>query len=251
MAGCGASCARILLIAFNFIFWLSGVAILGVGIWILADPNLQDYIEVIHSKDEQYFRNAAYILIAFGAFIFLVGFCGCCGAIRNSKCLLGFYIFFLVLVFAGELAAGILAAVYKDEIINKFDDELTKSIREDYKNNPSSWDAVQTELKCCGGISPNDYDNSTWQNTQTDSKIKVPTSCCTLADNGDPLDKVSCQERLSTTNYHSEGCKEKLKSWVEDHSVILIGVGCGIAALQIFGLVFAICLCRSIDQERY
>lgn len=251
MAGCGASCARILLIAFNFIFWLSGVAILGVGIWILADPNLQDYIEVIHSKDEQYFRNAAYILIAFGAFIFLVGFCGCCGAIRNSKCLLGFYIFFLVLVFAGELAAGILAAVYKDEIINKFDQELTKSIQEDYKNNPSSWDAVQNELKCCGGISPNDYDNSTWQNAQTNSQIKVPTSCCTLADNGTSLDKPSCQARLSPTNFHSEGCKEKLKSWVEDHSVILIGVGCGIAALQIFGLVFAICLCRSIDQERY
>lgn len=251
MAGCGASCARILLIAFNFIFWLSGVAILGVGIWILADPNLQDYIEVIHSKDEQYFRNAAYILIAFGAFIFLVGFCGCCGAIRNSKCLLGFYIFFLVLVFAGELAAGILAAVYKDEIINKFDQELTESIRKDYKNNPSSWDAVQNELKCCGGIGPNDYDNSTWQDAQTDPQIKIPTSCCTLADNGNPLEKASCQAKQGLTNYHSEGCKEKLKSWVEDHSVILIGVGCGIAALQIFGLVFAICLCRSIDQERY
>jgi hypothetical protein len=66
------------------------VAILGVGIWILADPNLQDYIDVIHGTDEQYFRQAAYLLIAFGAFIFLVGFCGCCGAIRKSKCLLGF-----------------------------------------------------------------------------------------------------------------------------------------------------------------
>lgn len=73
-----------------YVFQLSGVAILGVGIWFLVDPNLQDYIDVIHTSDEEYFRNAAYLLIAFGAFIFLVGFSGCCGAIRNSKCLLGF-----------------------------------------------------------------------------------------------------------------------------------------------------------------
>nr|KAG5699240.1 hypothetical protein BaRGS_012761 [Batillaria attramentaria] len=129
---------------------LSGVAILGVGIWILADPNLQDYIDVIHTEDEEYFRNAAYLLIAFGAFVFLVGFCGCCGAIRNSKCLLGFYIFFLVLVFAGELAAGILAAVYKDQIIDKFDVQLTDAIKNDYKDNPSSWDVVQKEVGVCG-----------------------------------------------------------------------------------------------------
>ena len=80
---------------FSFLFHynyqqLSGVAILGVGIWILADPNLEDYIEVIHTTDQEYFKITAYILIAFGAFVFLVGFCGCCGAIRNSKCLLGF-----------------------------------------------------------------------------------------------------------------------------------------------------------------
>ena len=69
---------------------LSGVAVLGVGIWILVDPDLQDYIDVIHVTDEEYFKYAAYILIAFGAFVLVVGFCGCCGAIRNSKCMLGF-----------------------------------------------------------------------------------------------------------------------------------------------------------------
>nr|KAG5702386.1 hypothetical protein BaRGS_002168 [Batillaria attramentaria] len=226
---------------------LSGVAILGVGIWILADPNLQDYIDVIHTEDEEYFRNAAYLLIAFGAFVFLVGFCGCCGAIRNSKCLLGFYIFFLVLVFAGELAAGILAAVYKDQIIDKFDVQLTDAIKNDYKDNPSSWDVVQKELKCCGGLGPGDYDNSTWQNAQGQN-VMIPVSCCKL-DGTKVVDQAACQEK--TSSYYEQGCKSALEGWVNDHSMILIGVGCGIAALQIFGLVFAICLCRSIDQEKY
>ncbi|XP_076451071.1 CD9 antigen-like [Babylonia areolata] len=245
--GCGTSCARLLLISFNFIFWLSGVAILGVGIWILVDPNLQDYLDVIHVSDEEYFKKAAYILLAFGAFVFLVGFCGCCGAIRNSKCLLGFYIFFLVIVFAGELAAGILAAVYKDEIIKEFDEGLAKTIKNDYETSAGPWDAVQKELECCGGLGPSDYDNSTWQNAQSNN-AKIPLSCCVLS-NDQPVNAANCQSLSS--DFHQKGCKDQLVDWVEDHSVILIGVGCGIAALQIFGLVFAICLCRSLNREKY
>ena len=66
------------------------MAVLSVGIWVLVDPNIQDYVDVINTTDEQYFKNVAYLLIALGSFVFLVGFCGCCGAIRKSKCLLGF-----------------------------------------------------------------------------------------------------------------------------------------------------------------
>ncbi|KAL8606207.1 hypothetical protein ACOMHN_043425 [Nucella lapillus] len=244
---CGTSCARLLLISFNLIFWLSGVAILGVGIWILVDPSLQDYQEVIHVTGEEYFKKAAYILLAFGAFVFLVGFCGCCGAIRNSKCLLGFYIFFLVVVFAGELAAGILAAVYKDEIIKEFDQGLTKTIREDYNTSAGPWDIVQKELKCCGGLNPSDYNNSTWQFAH--KGVKVPPSCCVLDSAEKPVNLTNCQ--ALTSYFHAKGCKDQLVNWVEDHSIIMIGTGCGIAALQLFGLVFAICLCRSIDKEKY
>lgn len=245
--GCAVGCARLLLIGFNFVFWLSGVAILGVGVWILVDPNLQDFIDVVHITEDEHFRNAAYILIAFGAFIFLVGFCGCCGAIRNSKCLLGFYILFLVMVFAGELAAGILAAVYKTEIIKKFETELGTSIKIDYREK-SSWDVVQAKLECCGGVSVNDYDNSTWQ-TKQQPGIKIPASCCILSSDGNPENEDECKAKIS--KYFEQPCKDKLVQWVESHSVILIGVGCGIAGLQIFGLIFAILLCRSVDQEKY
>lgn len=55
------------------------------------DKNINSYLDVIKvDTEDPYFDYAVYVLIAFGAFIFLVGFCGCCGALRESKCLLGF-----------------------------------------------------------------------------------------------------------------------------------------------------------------
>uniref|UniRef100_A0A0B7AXM6 Tetraspanin n=1 Tax=Arion vulgaris TaxID=1028688 RepID=A0A0B7AXM6_9EUPU len=245
-----SGCARLLLIVFNFIFWLSGAAILGVGIWILVDPNMKEYMEVIKdaSKDGEFLKVAAYILIGFGAFVFLVGFCGCCGAIRSSKCLLGFYILFLVVVFAGELAAGIYVAVYKNDTNSKLDSGLTKSIQENYGVKlTTAWDFVQTELKCCGGVNYTDYKNSTW--TRENDKV-IPPSCCTLNSTGQPESYDNCNQ-LKPNFFYEKGCRDALEDWINDHSVIIIGVGCGIAALEIFGLICAICFCRHIDREKY
>lgn len=75
---------------------LSGAALLGVGIWFKVDKNINSYFDVVDvDTQDPYFDYAVYVLIGFGAFVFLVGFCGCCGAIRESKCLLGFVSFLL------------------------------------------------------------------------------------------------------------------------------------------------------------
>ncbi|XP_041366685.1 CD9 antigen-like [Gigantopelta aegis] len=242
-----AGFARLLVIVFNFIFWLSGAAILGVGIWFLVDPNMESYLGIVKINADQSLTNAAYILIGFGSFIFLVGFCGCCGAIRNSKCLLGFYIFFLVLVFAGELGTGILVIIYKSEVESQLQVELVKSIKEKYTDpaTKESWDKAQKELKCCGYEGPNDYNNSVWQKENTPKKI--PKSCCVLDAQEKITNEADCQSM--TADFHDTGCKESLKSWINSKSIILIGIGCGMAGLQIFGLLFAIFLCRKVDKE--
>ncbi|KAI8783739.1 tetraspanin-18-like [Biomphalaria glabrata] len=246
-----SSCSRALLFIFNFIFWLSGAAILGVGIWILVDPQLKDYMKLIKdgTQDEEFLKTSAYILIGFGSFVFLVGFCGCCGAIRGSKCLLGFYIFFLVVVFAGELAAGIYVAVFKNDIDSKLKTGLVDSIKKNYEGDmQTTWDLVQKELKCCGGDSYLDYQNSTWSHKQS-SDVKIPESCCELV-NGVDRNKTLCME--ATAGYfYTKGCREALLDWVNSHSAILIGVGCGIAGLEIIGLICAICFCRHIDKDKY
>ncbi|KAK3791516.1 hypothetical protein RRG08_061529 [Elysia crispata] len=252
--GCCSGFARILLITFNFIFWLSGAAVLGVGIWILVDPEIEDYQEVISdaTDDDQFLKTAAYILIAFGAFVFLVGFCGCCGAIRSSKCLIGLYITFLVVVFAGELAAGIYVAIYSEDASDKLDQGLTKSIKNNYIEGSkvaSAWDVVQKELECCGGHGYKDYMNSTWSSDPSLGKL-MPVSCCILGTDDKPKNETLC-ERATPNYYWTEGCRDQIEDWIKKHSRILIGVGCGVAALQIIGFICAICFCRHMDREKY
>jgi len=249
--GCCASFARCLLIMFNFFFWLSGAAILGVGIWILVDKDLQDYLDVIKDamEDEDALRNAAYILIGFGTFVFIVGFCGCCGAIRRSKCLLGFYILFLIIVFGGEMAVGIYVVLFQNDAEDKLDSGLEKSIKEHYGETlKGAWDLVQKELQCCGGNSYTEYTNSTWRAEQ-DPSIMIPESCCKLNADGTPINITSCQK--AEGEFYDQGCKDELMDWIKDNSIILIGVGFGIAALELLGLICAICFCRHMDKDKY
>lgn len=226
---------------------------------MIADKNIGSYFEVLNlDTHDQYFKYASYILIAFGVFVFLVGFCGCCGAIRSSKCLLGMYIFFLFIIFAGELAAGVLMIIYRVQVEDKVDSLLKESVKEKYSAYTSitdAWNVVQIQMDCCGGLGPDDYMYSFYDNN---TNSELPRSCCKLSNRDAavenpnlamPLDPVGCQNKTDTTKFWQDGCKGELLDWAKSHTAILIGVGIGIACIQIFGMVFAIILCRQIYKD--
>ena len=63
---------------------MSGAVLVCVGIWLRFDKSM---LEV--TGDTYFMMTEAYTFIGLGIFVFVVGFFGCCGAIRESKCLLG------------------------------------------------------------------------------------------------------------------------------------------------------------------
>ena len=68
------------------IFFLAGGAILGVGIWLRSENTLSQFKGETSLEEFQTSLYAgAYVLIAFGSFTFLVGFCGCCGALCENQ----------------------------------------------------------------------------------------------------------------------------------------------------------------------
>ena len=75
-------------------FQVCGGGLVGIGLWLRFDEGINQILkETIQLELVELPHNivytGAYVLIAAGAFIFVAGFCGCCGAIRESFCMLG------------------------------------------------------------------------------------------------------------------------------------------------------------------
>ena len=63
--------------------------VLGVGIWALADDDVFQLVHVASVDTSDSLVNAAAVtFIVLGAIVFITGFFGCCGAIRESPCML-------------------------------------------------------------------------------------------------------------------------------------------------------------------
>jgi len=71
------------LIKFYSFSQLGGVGLLGVGIYVQL--KIGDYVELSSVK----YVTGSIIIISVGAVIAVIAFFGCCGAIKESRCLLG------------------------------------------------------------------------------------------------------------------------------------------------------------------
>ena len=80
---------------------LSGCALLALGIWILVDSDKDALFNLIAKDgDMALMKYLAYGLVAIGGFVLIVGFVGCCGALQESKCLLGTVIMLVFIVYS-------------------------------------------------------------------------------------------------------------------------------------------------------
>uniref|UniRef100_A0A3B5QS45 Tetraspanin n=1 Tax=Xiphophorus maculatus TaxID=8083 RepID=A0A3B5QS45_XIPMA len=80
-------CVKYAIFIFNFVFWLAGTGVLAVGLWLRFDSRTKPLFEGEDSPSV--FFTGVYLLIAAGGLMMVVGFLGCCGAIKESPCMLG------------------------------------------------------------------------------------------------------------------------------------------------------------------
>uniref|UniRef100_H2LXW2 Tetraspanin n=1 Tax=Oryzias latipes TaxID=8090 RepID=H2LXW2_ORYLA len=148
----GETCVKYLMFAFNLVFWLAGTTVLAIGLWLRLDP--QNKVLLEEENSPYAFYAGVYVLIGAGALIMVVGFLGCCGAIRESPCMLGVFFFFLLILFAIEVAAGIWGFSNQTKVV----EDISSFYMQTYKDYTSTGDErvketlrlIQAQLKCCG-----------------------------------------------------------------------------------------------------
>lgn len=251
---------------FNFLLWLGGAFLLGVGIWMKVDPTIVNYLEVVNvDKSDPLLHYAAWVLMISGAVSFFIGIVGCCGAMREHQGLLFLYAVLLVIIMIAEIAAAIIALYYRSQIENSLASGMQKQITQNFVTNSSTyfaWNFLQQEMKCCGANNFTDYVNSVWWNT---SRVKInntqqyiPDSCCTSwgsnAKNPQVVNWVGCQKDASylntnSVNFYTKGCLNSVNDWINGHSLLLILIGFGVGFSQLLGCIIAICLRKSIKEE--
>ncbi|KAM4036729.1 tetraspanin-1-like isoform 2-T3 [Anomaloglossus baeobatrachus] len=178
---------------------ICGSVLIGLGVWIKHGGN--SFVTTLGSHSV-YFLHVGLFCIAAGVIMIVLGFLGCCGAVKESR--------FLLLI--------------SDSIVK---DKGLESIKEKYGSDSSglmneSWDSIMKEFKCCGFFSYQDFINSTFS---TKTGLNYPKTCCK-----DPA--LSECDGVTTSNQviYTEGCSSAMIQAVRKHSTAI-----GIAAAVITG----------------
>merc|ERR1711959_389276 len=98
--GCATNVVRGLFFVFNFVFWVLGIVVLGIGIYSRIETDT--WKDLINS--ETIFETAN-LLISAGVIVAVIGFLGCCGAIKKWQWMLVVYSVLVLVIFTLEIVA--------------------------------------------------------------------------------------------------------------------------------------------------
>ncbi|XP_076056651.1 CD151 antigen-like [Oratosquilla oratoria] len=230
---CSVNFLKYVLFFFNFVFFVGGVAVLGVGIWTIVDKH--DYVVLLTTST---YSATAYILVFAGVVVLVVTVIGCCAVLKEDRCALLLYTFLLLLVFLLEAVGGVLAYVYEEQVMAELSHTLTDTFNSKYKMDKEVTSAInrmQKEYHCCGAITYSQWRDSIWLKKNPSIENLVPDSCCKSV-------TPNCGVRDHPSNIWYDGCIHQLEDEMGRHLILLGAVGCGLSLVQVFGMVLACCL---------
>uniref|UniRef100_A0A914XZL0 Tetraspanin n=1 Tax=Panagrolaimus superbus TaxID=310955 RepID=A0A914XZL0_9BILA len=171
-----------------------------------------------------------HILVIVGITCTIIGFLGCCGAIRENYCLTVSFAVLLSAILLAEFFGIIFAYTFHDSLKVNIETQLQQGLDRYSRSRgvQMTWDETQQQFACCGV-----YNSTDW-NT-------IPDSCCIHLHNG-------CA-KMPQPLLHEIGCTEAVETWITQNVALIGGFSAFAAGLQIIGVCFACCLSKTILQD--
>ncbi|XP_060159289.1 tetraspanin-18 isoform X1 [Globicephala melas] len=234
MEGDCLSCMKYLMFVFNFFIFLGGACLLGIGIWVMVDPT--GFREIVAANP--LLITGAYILLAMGGLLFLLGFLGCCGAVRENKCLLLLFFLFILIIFLAELSAAILAFIFRENLTREF---FTKELTKHYQGNndtdvfSATWNSVMITFGCCGVNGPEDFKFASVFRLLTLDSDEVPEACCRREPQSRDGVLLSREECLLGRDLflNKQGCYTVILNAFETYVYLAGALAIGVLAIEV------------------
>ncbi|KAM6039196.1 CD63 antigen isoform 1-T2 [Chlamydotis macqueenii] len=214
----GMKCVKFLVFIFNFIFWVCGVALIAIGIY--ARVALDKALAVSAASAS----STPIAILVLGVIIFFISFFGCCGAWKESYCMVTTFAILLSIIFLVEIAAAIAGYVFKDKVRSVLEEGLWDAMRKYGEDQPltEAVDELQRDFTCCGANNYTDW--ATIERFRVNNT--VPHSCCRV-------NTASCNIRPSPATVYEKGCLQSIEAWMKKNILIVAAVALGIAFFEV------------------
>ncbi|KAF5405507.1 Tetraspanin-1 [Paragonimus heterotremus] len=292
--------SKICLFFLNFLFVLIGLLTVALGIWVVVDD--QSFFETVafFSKtqstalqlygDTELVRVCAWVLIAIGALVFILSFCGCWGVVSESRCLLIVYATLMSFIVLVEVVCVILLfalmSVWQPQLVSALSNTFSKTYVgtmgafevSGYEPFSLAMDAFMVQFECCGINGSTDFETAktaeawfargrtfkTPSQTYIGDQVKLPTACCKFTSKTFFMDQKYSEFLGNMMNqrcplsppadYHLQPCKDVIPAQMDKHKVPLIVIPVVVLVLELICIGVAIYLAVMIkrwDDELY
>ncbi|XP_055616423.1 tetraspanin-2 [Toxorhynchites rutilus septentrionalis] len=253
---------KYLVILMNLLFWIIGLAIISLAIWMLTDPT---FLISMTQNEKNYFIGL-YIFLVVGGLMLTIALLGCCGAYKESQCMLFSFFSCLLIVLVAEVAAGAWSYHNSEKLETFVRAAVKEAVQDEYSvvaSRTTALDSIQKYFHCCGAEGPNDWQSSVYNNADRSSFLniaisklniayKVPKTCC--------VDKLSAEQcnsarqigiitSIASPVIYTDGCMEKLVDEIKKNIKLVYIFGAGIIGIEILAIIFALFLCCAIRRN--
>ncbi|XP_062827513.1 tetraspanin-16 isoform X2 [Anolis carolinensis] len=220
---------KMMMFVFNGVIFIGGVGLLGIGIWVKMDST--SFVKVLRAASPHLMQliNVGYLCIAVGIFLLLMGFMGCWGSVKESKCLLLMFFVLTLILFIAEVAGAVVVLAFSsvaDVFVEYLEKWAITFLKKDYGRQTDLteiWNTTMEQMKCCGFNNYTDFSDSYFYQTYN----KYPSPCCP--------DNKDCQE--SEIDESKQGCLNEFQVFLNKNGKIVGGVVLGIGALELAAMI--------------